>query len=55
MTHNNSSSVAQKFMLVEALKTYDKKQIVMALNHDMQNKNESNLRKYRLIEEIVKK
>jgi homoaconitate hydratase len=34
---------------------HDPKQIVMSLDHDVQNKSESNLNKYRLIEEFAKK
>ncbi|MCJ1390757.1 mitochondrial Homoaconitase [Xylographa bjoerkii] len=55
MTHDNSWPVALKFMSIGATKIYDKKQIVMTLDHDVQNKSESNLRKYRQIEEFAKK
>lgn len=55
MTHDNSWPVALKFMSIGASKINDKNQIVMTLDHDVQNKSESNLRKYRQIEEFAKK
>jgi len=44
MTHDNSWPVALKFMSIGATKIHDKKQIVMTLDHDVQNKSESNLK-----------
>ncbi|MCJ1341092.1 mitochondrial Homoaconitase [Bachmanniomyces sp. S44760] len=55
MTHDNSWPVASKFMSIGASKIHDRKQIVMTLDHDVQNKSESNLRKYRQIEEFARK
>ncbi len=55
MTHDNSWPVALKFMSIGASKIYDPKQIVMTLDHDVQNKSETNLKKYRQIEEFAKK
>ncbi|MCJ1286517.1 mitochondrial Homoaconitase [Xylographa opegraphella] len=55
MTHDNSWPVALKFMSIGATKIHDKKQIVMTLDHDVQNKSYSNLKKYRQIEEFAKK
>ena len=55
MTHDNSWPVALKFMSIGASKIHDKKQIVMTLDHDVQNKSESNLKKYRQIEEFAKR
>jgi len=55
MTHDNSWPVATKFMSIGASKIHDCRQIVMTLDHDVQNKSESNLRKYRQIEEFAKK
>ena len=55
MTHDNSWPVALKFMSIGAYKIHDKKQIVMTLDHDVQNKSEANLKKYRQIEEFAKK
>ena len=55
MTHDNSWPVATKFMSIGASKIHNRQQIVMTLDHDVQNKSESNLRKYRQIEEFAKK
>jgi homoaconitate hydratase len=55
MTHDNSWPVALKFMSIGASKIHDTKQIVITLDHDVQNKSESNLKKYRQIEEFAKK
>ena len=54
MTHDNSWPVATKFMSIGAAKLHDAKQVVMTLDHDVQNKSEANLKKYRLIEEFAK-
>lgn len=40
-------------MSIGASKIHDPKQIVMTLDHDVQNKSESNLKKYRQIEEFA--
>ncbi|KAG9246352.1 hypothetical protein BJ878DRAFT_293684 [Calycina marina] len=55
MTHDNSWPVALKFMSIGATKIHDPKQIVMTLDHDVQNKSESNLKKYKQIEEFAGK
>ncbi len=55
MTHDNSWPVCLKFMSIGATKIHDPKQIVMTLDHDVQNKSESNLKKYRQIEEFAKR
>lgn len=55
MTHDNSWPVALKFMSIGATKIHDPKQIVMTLDHDVQNKTEKNLKKYNQIEEFAKK
>lgn len=55
MTHDNSWPVALKFMSIGASKIHDPSQIVMTLDHDVQNKSEGNLKKYRQIEEFAKK
>ena len=52
---DNSWPVALKFMSIGASKIHDPRQIVMTLDHDIQNKSESNLKKYRQIEEFAKK
>lgn len=55
MTHDNSWPVALKFMSIGATKIHDPKQVVMTLDHDVQNKSESNLKKYKQIEEFAEK
>ncbi len=54
MTHDNSWPVALKFMAIGASKIHDPKQVVMTLDHDVQNRSESNLKKYRQIEEFAR-
>ena len=54
MTHDNSWPVASKFMSMGASRLHDPRQVVMTLDHDVQNKSEANLKKYRLIEEFAK-
>ncbi|KAJ6145161.1 hypothetical protein N7470_009056 [Penicillium chermesinum] len=54
MTHDNTWPVALKFMSIGASKLHDPKQIVMTLDHDVQNKSEKNLQKYQQIEEFAK-
>ncbi|KAG0126684.1 hypothetical protein HOY82DRAFT_508321 [Tuber indicum] len=55
MTHDNSWPVAQKFFSIGATRIHDNRQVVMTLDHDVQNKSETNLRKYRNIEELAKR
>ncbi|OCK84612.1 homoaconitase mitochondrial precursor [Lepidopterella palustris CBS 459.81] len=55
MTHDNSWPVALKFMSIGASKIHNPSQIVMTLDHDVQNKSEKNLTKYKQIEEFAKK
>jgi homoaconitate hydratase len=50
MTHDNTSAVMSKFKAIGAKKIYDPKQLVFALDHDIQNQEEANLKKYRSIE-----
>lgn len=54
MTHDNSWPVALKFMSIGASQLHDPQQIVMTLDHDVQNKSEKNLQKYRQIEDFAK-
>ncbi|KAI5290550.1 mitochondrial Homoaconitase [Ascosphaera aggregata] len=54
MTHDNSWPVALKFMSIGASKLSDPRQIVMTLDHDVQNKTEKNLQKYQQIENFAK-
>ena len=53
MTHDNTWPVAQKFMKVGASHIHDKRQLVMTLDHDVQNKTHQNLQKYRSIREFA--
>ncbi|KAL2813866.1 mitochondrial Homoaconitase [Aspergillus granulosus] len=55
LTHDNSFPVSKKFFDIGATKLHDNRQPVMALDHDVQNKSEANLKKYRLIEEFAQK
>ena len=55
MTHDNSWPVATKFLSIGASEITKKEQIVMTLDHDVQNKSEANLKKYRQIEEFAKR
>ncbi|KAK4142470.1 uncharacterized protein C8A04DRAFT_38256 [Dichotomopilus funicola] len=54
MSHDNSWPIAMKFMSIGATKIHDNRQVVMTLDHDVQNKSESNLKKYRQIEEFAR-
>jgi homoaconitate hydratase len=54
MTHDNTSAVMSKFKGIGAKKIHDPKQLVYALDHDIQNKEDANLKKYRAIEAFAK-
>jgi homoaconitate hydratase len=54
MTHDNTSAVMSKFKAIGAKKICDPKQLVFALDHDIQNRDEANLKKYRSIEAFAK-
>lgn len=54
MTHDNTSAVMSKFKGIGAKKVQDPNQLVFALDHDIQNKDEANQKKYRSIEEFAK-
>ena len=54
MTHDNTSAVMGKFKGIGAKKIYDPGQLVFALDHDIQNQDETNLKKYRSIEAFAK-
>uniref|UniRef100_A0A060TC05 Homoaconitase, mitochondrial n=1 Tax=Blastobotrys adeninivorans TaxID=409370 RepID=A0A060TC05_BLAAD len=54
MTHDNSWPVALKFKALGATKIHDNRQVVMTLDHDVQNKSEANLKKYANIESFAK-
>jgi homoaconitate hydratase len=50
MTHDNTSAVMSKFKAIGAKKIFDAQQLLFALDHDIQNHDETNLKKYRSIE-----
>ena len=54
MTHDNTSAVMSKFKGIGAKQVQDRKQIVFTLDHDIQNKDEANQKKYRSIEAFAK-
>src|SRR5579864_3522248 len=54
MTHDNTSAVMSKFKGIGATKIHDPRQLVFALDHDIQNKDEANQKKYRAIEAFAK-
>jgi homoaconitate hydratase len=54
MTHDNTSAVMSKFKGIGAKKIRDPKQLVFALDHDIQNREEANIKKYRAIEAFAK-
>jgi len=54
MTHDNTSAVMSKFKGIGAKKIHDPKQLVFALDHDIQNQDESNQKKYRAIKAFAK-
>ena len=55
MTHDNTWPVATRFMSTGATEIKDPAQLVFALDHDVQNKSPSNLKKYEQIQEFAKK
>jgi len=54
MTHNNTSAVMSKFKAIGVKKVHDPRQLVFALDHDIQNQDEANQKKYRAIEAFAK-
>lgn len=54
MTHDNTSAVMSKFTAIGANKIDDPQQLVFALDHDIQNHDEANLKKYRSIEAFAR-
>ncbi|HXX27052.1 MAG TPA: homoaconitase [Terriglobales bacterium] len=54
MTHDNTSAVMSKFKGIGAKKIHNPGQLVFALDHDIQNHDEANLKKYRSIEAFAK-
>jgi homoaconitate hydratase len=54
MTHDNTSAVMSKFKGIGAKKIQNPRQLVFALDHDIQNQDESNQKKYRSIEAFAR-
>jgi homoaconitate hydratase len=54
MTHDNTSAVMSKFKGIGAKKMFNPRQLVFALDHDIQNHDEANLKKYRSIEAFAR-
>ncbi|KAI8903828.1 homoaconitase [Gorgonomyces haynaldii] len=50
MTHDNTAAVMTKFKQIGAKSVFDRHQIVFTLDHDVQNKSEQNLSKYKRIQ-----
>ncbi|KAI9489481.1 hypothetical protein BDB00DRAFT_876355 [Zychaea mexicana] len=53
LTHDNTGAVIPKFKSIGATKFYNPKQPVFALDHDVQNKTDKNLKKYANIEKFA--
>ena len=53
LTHDNTSAVMSKFKSIGATTIHDPKQLVFALDHDVQNHDEVNQRKYCAIESFA--
>ncbi len=54
MTHDNTGAVIPKFKSIGATKLANPRQVVITLDHDIQNKDEKNLNKYKRIEEFAR-
>lgn len=54
MTHDNTGAVIPKFKSIGATKLAYPRQVVTVLDHDIQNKDEKNLQKYKKIEDFAK-
>ena len=54
MTHDNTGAVIPKFKLIGAARINNPRQPVFALDHDIQNRAEDNLKKYSKIETFAK-
>ncbi|PWN27534.1 homoaconitase [Jaminaea rosea] len=54
MTHDNTGPCITKFRSIGATKIRDPSQVVFALDHDVQNKSEANLKKYSRIESFAR-
>src|SRR5271157_671641 len=47
LTHDNTSPALKKFLALGATRVLDPRQPVFALDHDIQNRSDDNLKKYR--------
>jgi homoaconitate hydratase len=54
MTHDNTGAVIPKFKSIGATKLFNPRQVVNTLDHNVQDKTEKNLDKYKKIEEFAK-
>ena len=54
MTHDNTGAVIPKFKSIGAVKLANPRQVVHTLDHNVQDKSEKNLEKYKKIEEFSK-
>jgi len=54
MTHDNTGAVIPKFKSIGATKLYNPRQVVNTLDHNVQDKSEKNLEKYKKIETFAK-
>lgn len=54
MTHDNTGAVIPKFKSIGATKFANPRQVVITLDHNVQDKSEKNLEKYKKIEEFAK-
>jgi homoaconitate hydratase len=54
MTHDNTGAVIPKFKSIGAKRLFNPRQVVNTLDHDIQNKSEKNLEKYKKIQEFSK-
>ncbi|HWR16005.1 MAG TPA: homoaconitase [Terriglobales bacterium] len=54
MTHDNTSAVIKKFKSIGAKRVFNHQQPVFALDHDIQNQSEDNLKKYAAIEAFAR-
>ena len=54
MTHDNTGAIIPKFNSIGAKKIFDPNQVVITLDHNVQDKSEKNLTKYKKIEEFAR-
>lgn len=54
MTHDNTGAVIPKFKSIGAKKLFNPRQVIVTLDHNVQDTSEKNLEKYRAIEKFAK-